>query len=111
MNPDLEMLLSADEEARARVETARRSAHELVDRAREEADRLKRKRARERDAALDREVLSIAEDTSRRVEERRRRRRQYVAGLSESSAERQPAAVDAWVRIVRDGPAPEGSLP
>ena len=111
MNPDLEMLLSADEEARARVEGARRSAQALVERACEDADRRKSERAREREAARDREVQSIAEDTSRRVEERRRRRRTYVARLSEASAERLPAAVDAWVRIVRDGSAPEGRVP
>ena len=109
MNPDLEMLLSADEEARARVETARRSAEARLSGAREEAERRRQDKALAREAALDRQVQSIAEDTSRRVEERRLRRRQYVAGLAETAATRLPAAVDAWVRIVRDGPAGEGS--
>jgi hypothetical protein len=111
VNADLEMLVSADEQARAGVESARRSAEAGFSRAREEADRRKQDRARACEAALDREVQSIAEETARRVEERRQRRRRYVAGLSQTAAKLLPAAVEAWVRIVQDGPARRGGEP
>lgn len=111
MNPDLELLLSADEEARARVEAARRSAEARLASAREGADRRRQETARTREAALEHEVQAIGEDADRQVEARRRRRERYVSGLSEAAAKALPAAVEAWVRIVRDGPPGEGPAP
>ena len=109
MNPDLEIVLSADEEAVARVDAARRSSEERLTNARDEADRRRQDKARARQAELDRELASIAEDTARRVQQRQLRRRKFVSGLSEAAARLLPSAVDAWVRIVRDGPPGEGS--
>jgi hypothetical protein len=108
VNPDLETLLSADEEARARVEAGPRGGAGRPGAAPPEEEGRRKDRARARQAALEREVRAIAEDAARRVEARRARRAEYVSTLTESAAGLLPAAVEAWVRIVRDGPPETG---
>jgi hypothetical protein len=105
MNPDLEAILVADEEARARVEAARRSAHARTAAALEEVERSKQERARARQAEVEEMLRRIGEETERQAAERRRRREEYLAGVRLAAQERLASAADAWERLVRDGPA------
>jgi hypothetical protein len=109
MTPDLEAILLADEEARARVEAARRSAQARIAAVREEIARLKQDRADARKAEVEARLRAIGEEVERQATERRRRREEYLAGLRQAAEERLSAAAEAWARIVRDGPA--GSAP
>ena len=105
MNSDLEAIVVADEEARARVEAARRSAQARIAAAREEVARSKQDRAHAREAEVEETLRSIGEETQRQVAERLRRREEYLAGVRRAAQERLAAAAEAWARIVRDGPA------
>jgi DNA anti-recombination protein RmuC len=109
MTPDLEAILLADEEARARVEAARRSAQARIAAAREEIARLKQDQADARAAEVEQRLRAIGEEAERQATARRRRREEYLAGLRRAAEERLSAAAEAWARIVRDGPA--GSAP
>jgi hypothetical protein len=105
MNPDLETVVVADEEARARVEAARRNAQARIAAAREEVVRSKQDRVRAREVDVDEKLRSIGEEAERQAAERRRRREEYLAGVRLASQERLASAAEAWARIVRDGPA------
>jgi hypothetical protein len=105
MNSDLEAIVVADEEARARVEAARRSAQARIAEAREEAERSKQDRARARQVDVEEMLHAIGEEVERQAAERLRRREEYLAGVRRVAQERLAAAAEAWARIVRDGPA------
>lgn len=105
MNPDLESIVNADEEARARVEAARARAQARIAAAREEAERSKHSRARAREADVDEMLRSIGEDAERQAALRQLQRQEYLAGLKRAAEERLAAAAEAWARLVRDGPA------
>ena len=104
MNDNLERLLACDEEGRARLEMewarARESIESLGRRLQEERDR----RRRELEEELERELVSIGREAERAAAERRRRRDEFGAGQAALASTMLSKAVDAFVRIVRDGP-------
>ena len=105
MNSDLEAIVVADEEARARVEAARRSAEARIAAAREEVARSMQDRTRAREAEIGKTLRSIGEEAERQAAERLRRREEYLAGVRRAAQEGLATAAEAWARIVRDGPA------
>lgn len=107
MNPDLEDIVNADEDARARVEAAKRAARARIASVREEIARLRDERARAREAEVEKTLRSLADDAERQAQERKRRRDEYLAGVRSAAQELLPAAADTWARIVRDGPGGE----
>ena len=109
MNPDLEDIVIADEEARARVEAARRAARERIAAARDEVARSEQERARAREAEVEKTLRSVVEEAERQAQERKLRREEYLAGVRSAAEGLLPAAAEAWARIVRDGPS--GSEP
>lgn len=104
MTPELEAIVAADEEARARLEAARRSAEARVAAVRAEVARDRRERALARAAGLQENLAAIAAETDRQVDLRKSRRIEYLAGIKESARERLSEAAEAFERIVRDGP-------
>ena len=105
MNPDLESILASDEEARARIETARRDAEARIAAARRELVRLGEQRAAARMAEVEGRVRAVGEAAEKRSTERHRSRQEYLSGTRRAAQLRLPDAVEAWLRIVRDGPA------
>ena len=74
MNPELEAIFLADEEARARVEASRRSAQARIAAAREEIARLKQDRADASAADVEERLRAIGEEAERQATRRRRQR-------------------------------------
>jgi hypothetical protein len=105
MNADLEAIVVADEEARARVEAAKRSAQARIAGAREEIGRSKQEKTRAREAEAEETLHSIGEEAEKQAAGRLRRREEYLAGTRRAAQERLTSAAQAWARIVRDGPA------
>jgi hypothetical protein len=105
MNAPLERLLACDEEGRARLEAERAratAALESLDRRLEEERNQKRC---DLEAVLEREIVTIREEAERAVADRRRRRVEFGSERSGVASAMLPRAVEAFVRIVRDGPA------
>ena len=73
MNPDLEDIVNADEDARARVEAAKRAARARIASVREEIARLRDERARAREAEVEKTMRSLADDAERLAQQRKRR--------------------------------------
>jgi hypothetical protein len=108
MHPDLEAIVSADEEARARVEAADRDAKSRVDAVRAEVSAAREARRQALDDALAREVAAIVTEAEREAAAIGDRRAAYGDGGSDAT-QLIDRAVDLYVRIVRDGPAAERS--
>lgn len=104
MNSDLERLLAADEEGRARLEATRAGVRRAVDALQAElaSDRAARRLALERE--LERELQAIRDDADAQVAERRRQRDEYDRKRRTEAEGLLPKAVERFVRIVRDGP-------
>jgi len=100
MHTDLESIVAADEEARARVKTAEERRDRTLASARASRDAsIEARRNAERDA-LDKELRSIREEGERRVEELRGQQQTYLKSLAEGGERNFDAAVAAYLRIV-----------
>jgi hypothetical protein len=106
MNSDLEAIIAADEEARARVEAARAAFQGQVQAAVNERER----RRQERYAALlttaQDEELCIREAADRAVADRKSSRARYLEARRQATESTLARAAHAYVRIIRDGPTP-----
>lgn len=109
MNPELEALVSADEQARARVREARETARAALARVAEDLAAARQRRARELEAALESEIEAIRVDACCRVEERRKQRAERRKGHRQAAEALLPAAEDAFVRILTGRNGEEGS--
>jgi len=100
MHPDLEAIVSVDEEARARVAlAAERRARELAaaTAARDAAIEAHRRRLHE---ALDLALQTIREEGDVRIADIQRRREQYLAALAAAGETKFEDAVACYLRMV-----------
>jgi predicted nucleic acid-binding Zn-ribbon protein len=109
MNEHLERLLACDEEGRARLERERVRAREALESLEHGLEEERRRRLRDLEVALESELAGIRAGAERAVAERRRRRDEFRAERSRIAAAALPRAIEAFVRIVRDGPDRERS--
>lgn len=103
MNPDLDSILSADEEARARLEASTAAAHARLEAARSERERRREERRAAYARAVDEEVQHILAEADRAVEERQRRRAAYLAERRAAADGLLTRAVECYVGVVRTG--------
>ncbi len=103
MNPDLDAILSADEEARARIEAAERTARARLEAARNDRERRREERRAGAARAVDDEVRRILDEADRLVVERRQRRATYLAERQAAAEGLLTRAAERYVEIVRTG--------
>lgn len=105
MHPDLEVIVSADEEARSRVALAEeRSGRELTSE-RAACDTAIEARRKEASDVLERELSAIRAEGDARIAGLRQQQAQYLASLAETGERRLDAAVAAYLRIVCEAAA------
>ena len=104
MNADLETLVRADEEARARVDSAREDTRRLLAAARSRRDAVLRERKLQAEAELAREIEAIREEGARLVEERRRARAQVILARRAETEPLLERAAGAYAAILIEGP-------
>jgi len=100
MHPDLEAIVSVDEEARARVALAadrRERELALATAARDAAIEGRRRQTRD---ALDRELQAIREEGDARLAAMERQQAQYLLTLAEAGEAKFEEAVAMYLRIV-----------
>ena len=100
MHPDLELIVSADEEVRARVALAEQRREREVSAARTKRDDAIAARRTEATDALARELQVIREDGDARVAELQRQQEQFRAALYEAGERKFDEAVALYLRIV-----------
>ena len=100
MHPDLELIVSADEEARARVALAEQRHERDVTAARTECDAALAARRKEATDSLERELQVIRGDGDARVAGLQRQQEQFRAALSEAGERKFDEAVALYLRIV-----------
>ena len=100
MTPDLQTVVAADEEARARVEMAetRRERDVASARAARDAAILSRRNAAQEE--LDRELRAIRDDGERRLGEMKAQQAAFLAALAAAGDAKFDDAVAAYARIV-----------
>ena len=100
MHPDLEVLVSADEEARSRVALAEQRRERELTAARGARDAALAARRQEATDALERELRTIAEAGDAREAELERQQKQYLDSLDEAGRRNFEDAVALYLRIV-----------
>jgi Spy/CpxP family protein refolding chaperone len=108
VNLDLDALVSADEQARARVREARETACAEVARVREKLVGEREQRIRELETALEADIARIRAEASERVDQRRRQRAERRERRRLAAEALLPAARDAFVGLLRGQPVDEG---
>lgn len=104
MDPELDSILSADEESRARLEQAETAARLRLEAARADRERRRQERHAAALGALEDEVARVLDQANQEVAERRRRRTLYLDTRRMAAEKAFSRAVDTYVRIVREGP-------
>jgi hypothetical protein len=105
MNPELERLISADEEARVRLEAARSAARARIEAYRSELEGAREARRRLLEEALEQDIRAIREAGQRDYTDRERRRAAYREERRKQAERLLPQAIAAYLAVVRDGPA------
>lgn len=100
MHPDLELIVLADEEARARVALEEQRCEREVTAARTERDAAIGARRKEASDALEREIQVLRDDGDRRVAALQRQQDEYLASLAAAGRQKFDEAVAAYQRIV-----------
>ena len=100
MHPDLELIASADEEARARVALAEQRRQSEITLVRAKHDSAIDARRREAMEALERELRTIREDGHGRVAGLQRQQAQYLTMLAEEGQREFEKAVALYLRII-----------
>lgn len=100
MHPDLESVVAADEEARARVANAERRQESALAAARVECDAAVASRRAEAAAQLDGEIHAITREGEARAAEARTRNADYLRLLGEAGDRAFDQAVEQYTRIV-----------
>jgi hypothetical protein len=103
MHSDLELIVSADEEARARVALEEQRRQREVTAARTEHDAAIGARRKEASDALEREIQAIRDDGDRRVAVLQRQQEEYLASLAAAGERKFDEAVAVYQRIVCGG--------
>lgn len=110
MNTELEAILQADEEARARLESFEGQAAARIEEARRQAER---RRAEQREAArraLEAEVQRILTEADREAGDRRARRASYLVEKEAHAQALLSRAAELYAKILGEG-SPAGSAP
>lgn len=102
MHPDLEAIVSADEEARSRIALAEERREREVAGASARRDAAIEARRKEAAGALERELQAIRAEGDARLAELQRRQEQYLAALADVGERRLDDAVALYLRIVRE---------
>lgn len=100
MHPDLELIVSADEEARARVALAEQRHEREVTAARATRDAAIDARRTEAAGALERELQLIRADGDARVAALQKQQQEYLQTLAEAGERKFDEAVALYLRIV-----------
>ena len=100
MHPDLEVIVSADDEARARVAFAEERRERELKAARSDRDGALDARKAEASDALDRERAAIRGEGDAKIAELQRRQHEYLTALSSAGERNFEAAVSLYLRIV-----------
>jgi hypothetical protein len=101
MDPDLEALLAADEDACARVEAARASAAARIAAARADERQRREQQAAAAREALARELERIESETGAAIEGRRRARRAYSDTRRAAASLALVEAADVFAAAIR----------
>ena len=105
MHADLERIVSADEEARSRVELAEQRRERELTAERAARDAAIDGRRREAQEALERELQAIRSEGDAQVAALQRRQEQYLAALTAAGERRFDEAVTLYRRIVCEVPS------
>lgn len=105
VNAELDSIVSADEEARARVTFAESRARRDVEAVRAECERLLRERHDALQADLDRELETIRATGEGELRAARATHEQDRAALAAKGTEALERAAETWARIVLRGSA------
>ena len=108
MNTDLEPILDADEEGRARAEAFERQATARLKEAKDEAERQRRQARETARRSLDEEVQRIASEAEHEAAQRRAQRTSYLAKKEARAETLLPRAAELYAGIVAEG-LPVGS--
>jgi thioesterase domain-containing protein len=100
MHPDLDAIVSSDEEARSRVALAENRRERELTAARVARDAAIEARRREADEALDGELQAIRAEGDARTAGMQRQQEQYLASLAEAGERKIDEAVALYLRIV-----------
>ena len=100
MHPDLEAIVSADEEARARVSLEEERRERELSSARAARDAAIEARRKDAADALERELQAIRSAGDARVAELQRQHTQFLTALAEGGERRFEEAVALYLRIV-----------
>ena len=104
MIPELDALLSADEEGRARIEAARAAARHRLETLTAELESERQERTRALERSLEGEIASIQIEANREAARRRERRAAYGEENRRRAERLLPLAAETFVAILRDGP-------
>jgi len=101
---DLEAIVDADGEGRARIEAAERAARARLDEERAAHERRRAERDERSRRRLDDELAAIRAEAEAAVVERRRRREAWIEQRRRAAEPLLARAAERWARIVLDGP-------
>jgi vacuolar-type H+-ATPase subunit H len=105
MNPDLEAIVAADEEARARVEAAEATAQASVQAATDARERHRQERHEALQKATDEEERQIREAADRAVADRQAIRSRYRETRRLAAEGALAQAADLYAQVVMNGPS------
>lgn len=100
MQAELETLLKADEEARARVRAAQSEAEAEVHQAEQDSAARRASSLESLRKQLDLEVAQIHQEASAVCEQRRKEREEYLRRAAALADSRRQEAIDAYVRLI-----------
>ena len=106
MNADLEAIIAADEEGRARVEAASGAAHAQEQSAVDERERRRQERHEALLKTAQDDELRIMEAADRAVAGRKSSRARYLEARRQATEGALARAAAAYARTIRDGPTP-----
>lgn len=104
MNPDLERLICADEEARIRLEAARSASHSQRETVAAELDAARQARQQFLEQELAKDIRDIQETAREDAAQRDAQRAAYRQERRRQAERLLPQAVAVFLEIVRDGP-------
>jgi hypothetical protein len=105
VTPELEPLLSADEEGRVRIEAARASARARLDSLAQDLDHEHARKRKERERTLEEEISAIRAGADREVARRTESRAAYREERHRRAEVLLPQAAGVFAAILRDGPS------
>jgi hypothetical protein len=100
MHPDLEAVIAADEEGRARIATAEARRDAALRDVRRDSDAALAARRSAAEAAVAAEIAAITREGEQRESEARRRNDEYLRLLAEAGERARAKAIEVYTRIV-----------